>query len=227
MKWMKWGMGGAAALLAGAALTFAVLAVGGTASAEEGPSGMASRFADLLAQKLGISTDQLKSASTAARNQLADELLAAGTITQAQADRIKAADIGSVFAFRGGGPGGPGGRGMHSRIAVNVAEITAKLGNISVDTVRQELKQGKSFAQIAAERGVSRETLKNAVIAAEKAALQAKVANGALTQAQADQIAQNLSAHVDQMIDHTGGGHMDGAGRRGPHPSGTPPTGAQ
>jgi hypothetical protein len=206
MKWMKWGLGAAAALLAGGALTFAVLAIGGTASAQEGPGANGSRFVELLAQKLGISVDQLKTASTDARNQLVDELLAAGTITQAQADKMKSADIGAGFGFHIGGRGGPGAFGVRGvKLAVDVAQITADLSKISIDVVKQELQQGKSFAQIAAEHGSSRDALKSAVIAAHTKALQERVASGQITQAQADKMAAELSEHVDQLIDHTGG----------------------
>lgn len=223
MKWMKWGLGAGAALLAGGALTFAVLAIGGTASAQEGPGSNGPRFLELLAQKLGVSVDQLKAAGTDARNQLVDELLATGTITQAQADKIKSADIGAGFGFHMGGRGGPGAFGVRGvKLAVDVAQITADLSKISVDVVKQELQQGKSFAQIAAEHGSSRDALKSAVIAAHTKALQDRVNSGEITQAQADQIAQNLSERVDQLIDHTGGVHGPRGMKGGMGPATTP-----
>jgi uncharacterized protein YidB (DUF937 family) len=226
MKWIKWGFGAAGALLAGGALTFAVLATGGAASAEEGPGAMASRFVELLAQRLGISTEQLKAAGTEARNQLIDEMLAAGEITQAQADRMKSAEFGEGFGFHfHGGPG----KGV--RLAVDAVQTTATLTNLSVDAVRQELQQGKSLAQIAGEHGVSRDSLKAAIISELTASLQAKVASGEITQALADQMLARVSEHVDELIDRTGFGPT-GSGeqrgfRRGMGPGAAPNSGTQ
>ena len=206
MKGMKWGLGAAGAILAAGALILAVAAVAGTAQAEE--PGKVSRLQEILAQKLGISVDQLRTAETTARNQLADELLAAGKITQAQADKIKGSELGSGLArLRGAAHGG---RGM--KIAVNAVEVTAKVSNVTVETVKQELVQGKSLAQIAGEHGVGRDALKAAIAAAQKTALQEAVGAGKITQAHADQMTQKLSEHLDQLIDHTGGhsGTMDG-----------------
>ncbi len=219
MKWMKWGLGAAGALLAGGALTFAVLGVTGTAQAEEGGGGNASRFQELLAQQLGISLDQLKNAETNARNQYADELAAAGTITADQAAKIKAGDLGDVVRFfaHGGGPGGAA--GVRVRVEVNAVEVTAKASGIGVDVVRQELMQGKSLAQIAAEHGVSRDALKNAIAAAQKSALQDQVAKGTLTQLQADKISSELASHIDQIVDRAGG---QGAGMNRTRPAQRP-----
>lgn len=198
MKWLKVGLVAAGAVLAGATLTFAVLALGGTAQAQQGPGEKASRFLELLAQQLGIGTDQLKNAATNARNQLVDELVASGDLTQAQADKIKSSEqvfggfMGPPFHIRGG---------VHA--FVNVAEITANVSGISLETLKNEMQQGKSFAQIASEHGVSRDALKNAITNAQKTQLQNAVSNGKLTQQQADQISQNLAEHLDQMIDST------------------------
>jgi hypothetical protein len=204
MKWMKWGAAAAGAVLAGGALTFAVLATGGAASAEERPGGMASRFVELLAQRLGISVEELKDATTDARNQLIDGLLASGEITQAQADRMKSAEPGFGLGFHA--------PGVHARaigFAVNAVDITAELSNVSVETVRDGLEQGKSLAQIAGEHGVSRDALKAAIIDAHEAHLADKVASGDITQAQADRILEGLSEHIDQLIDRTGFGDRE------------------
>lgn len=207
MKWIRLGMGGAGALIAGAAVMFGVLAVSGSASAA-GPGETASRFATLLAQQLGVTTERLQEATTAARDQLLAEKVAAGELTQAQADAIKArtASLGS------GGPGGQGhgghGPGAHARgvkVMVNAVEVTAETTGLTVDAVRAQLQSGQSLAQIAAANGVSRDILKNAIITAQNAAIQTAIANGTLTQAQGAEISANLAEHVDQIIDRVGG----------------------
>src|SRR5687767_6015473 len=53
------------------------------------PGGVADRFVDRLAANLGISSDRLKAAIKDTGTQIVDEKLAAGEITQEQADRAK------------------------------------------------------------------------------------------------------------------------------------------
>jgi predicted DNA-binding protein (UPF0251 family) len=201
------GIGVVAAAAIAAVIGYAVISDRGTASADTA-GGTASRLEELLAQKLGISVEALQAAQKGARDQLADELLAAGTITQAQADRIKSSDVSSGFPRAFGFGGRPGGGLMKAE--VNVAQITADLSHIDLPTLRSELSQGKSLAQVADEHGVSRDTLKNAILDAEKSALSAQVAKGNITQAAADEAQQRFSDRVDALIDSTG--HVGGLG---------------
>jgi predicted DNA-binding protein (UPF0251 family) len=207
VKFSRLGIGVIAAAAIAAVIGYAVISGRGTASADT-PGGTASRLEELLAQKLGISVEALQAAQKGARDQLADELLAAGTITQAQADRIKSSDVNGgfprAFGFGGRAGGGP------MKAEVNVAQITADLSHIDLATLRSELSQGKSLAQVADEHGVSRDTLKNAILAAEKSALSAQVAKGNITQPAADDALQRFSDRVDALIDSTG--HVGGLG---------------
>jgi hypothetical protein len=57
----------------------------------------------MLAQQLGVSVDQLRSATREVRNQLIDQAVAAGRITKEQGDRLKQGP--------GMGPGNQQGRG--------------------------------------------------------------------------------------------------------------------
>jgi hypothetical protein len=201
MKWSHLGLGAIAAVLAGAGLTVGVMHFTGTAQADS-PGGAASRLQEILAQKLGVSVDTLTKAETDTKNQYADELAAAGTITQAQADKIKAAGVGNIL----GGIARFGAREgvREARVEVNIAQITASVSKIDNATLKSELGQGKSFATIAGEHGVSRDALKSAITSAEKTQLDAAVGKGTLTQVQADQAAQRLAANLDSLIDRTG-----------------------
>jgi len=203
MKWVRIGLAVAGAVLAGGAVTFAVLTSGGTAQAQgPGDQTTASRLQELLAQQLGISVDQLQTAETNAKNQLADELLAQGKITQQQHDRITNASLGSIF--------GALAKRFDDRAEaragafVDAAKVTANVSHVDVATVRSELAQGKSLAQIAEEHGVSRDALKAAITAALNQQLQAAVSSGKITQATADQVSQRFADHLDALIDHTG-----------------------
>jgi predicted DNA-binding protein (UPF0251 family) len=212
MKWVRIGLAVAGAVLAGGAVTFAVLTSGGAAQAQgPGDETTASRFQELLAQQLGISVDQLQTAATNAKNQLADELLAQGKITQQQHDRITSASLGGIF-------GALAKRfdvraGVRAGAFVDAAKVTADVSHVDVATVRSELEQGKSLAQIAEEHGVSRDALKAAITNALNQQLKAAVSSGKITQATADQVAQRFTNNLDALIDHTGvPGHH---GRRG------------
>jgi hypothetical protein len=220
MKWTRLGLGAVGALVAGGALTFAVLSHGGTASADS-PTGAVSRIQEILAQKLGISVDALTNAEKATRDQYADELVAAGKITQAQADKIKSSGLKGLL----GGIAHLGARRAAAgvKVEVDVARVTANVSHIDLATVKSELQSGKSFAQIASEHGVGRDALKQAITSTEKTQLQTAVTNGKLTQAQADNIAQRLAANLDSLIDRAGmGRHMNGLHRTMPHVTPTP-----
>lgn len=80
------------------------------------------------------------------------------------------------LAFRGRGPGGIGG-GM---------DEVARLLNMTVDQIWAERVLGKTIADLAKEKGVSTQTLIDALVASQKTMLDQVVTNGRLTQAQAD-----------------------------------------
>src|SRR4051812_41460904 len=96
MKVMRLGLGVFGVAVAAGVLMFGVLGFG-TAGAAPGPNpggpgGRGMHLGDMqaaLAAKLGISVDTLKAAETAARNQLIQDAVGAGKLTQAQADALK------------------------------------------------------------------------------------------------------------------------------------------
>lgn len=142
----------------------------------------ADRAADYLAKlaaNLGVSVDQLKAANLATQHQLIDEAVAAGRLTAEQAaqlkERLAQADgrhFGPVLPrvhrhHPGNAPGGPGGL----RIApANVLAPVSEFLGIDPQTLMSELRAGKSLAQIAQERGKTRDELK-AVLTAQFGAM--------------------------------------------------------
>ena len=85
------------------------------------------------------------------------------------------------------------------------------------------LQSGKTLAQIATEKGKTRDDLKAYLTSQEKTRLASAVTDGKLTQAQADQRLADLSSRLDEMIDRTGpAGGPRGMGPRGA--GGTPGT---
>lgn len=124
-----------------------------------------------------------------------------------------------------GGPGGWfGGRGMmgHGMWGGQIGgpawgdqttmDTVAQLLNMTQAQIAAERQAGKSLAQIAQEKGVSRDTLINTIVNAKVVVINQWVSDGRLTQAQADQMIQNIRTQVSQMVDRTDVGPANGRG---------------
>jgi hypothetical protein len=106
------------------------------------------------------------------------------------------------YGFRGGGPG-PGG---------DLQTASSYLG-ISVETLRSDLRSGKTLAQVAdATAGKDTAGLVAALFAAGKRHLEQEVSAGRLTRTQADQLASGLQARVQAQVDGSLGGRDHGFG---------------
>jgi hypothetical protein len=195
-----------AAVVAGLAV-----ATGGTALAASGSGGTGpSAFLDAVAIELGISSERLAEATKAAAVDEVDAQLKAGTITQAQAEamkeRIQSSDgVGLGFGPGFGGPhdghGGPGG---------HLDDAAAFLG-LTTDALVTQLQDGKTLGEVARAAGKSVDGLKAALLASERAELAEAVADGRLTQAQADEILAGADERLDDLI----AGTMPQHGHRG------------
>lgn len=179
-------------------------------------------YIDSLAQNLGITSDALKAAlKKTALDQVAAKL-ASGQITAAQATemtaRIEADAAAGRFGFgaggpRGGGPGGPGGhdgRGMRQDPAA-----LATFFGITVEQLRTEQQSGKTLAEIATAHGKTRDQLKAFLTTEAQTNLAQAVADGKMTQAEADQKLQEMTANLDARIDAKGGPGRPAGGPRG------------
>jgi len=110
------------------------------------------------------------------------------------------------------GPGGSGG---------SVLENVAKILKMDEDEVRSERRSGKSFADIAKEKGEDPEKLTEQVIEAKKTALQEKVKDGTITQEQADACIERMTERVKTRVESdacgpfgNGKGQGNGQGRQ-------------
>jgi hypothetical protein len=194
MKW-GWGAFGVAAVAGTVVLGAAV--VGGVAQAQE-PSDEKPAWRELyqeaLAAELGISVDELQAAQEAARTQMIDDALASGRITEAQAERLRNAEPGDLRR----------GFGMRVRHAIgNAFQTAAEILGLTTEEVRAGLAEGKSLNDLAAEQGVS--NLEAQLVAQLTADIQAKLADGTITQEQADRMQENLAERVGNLVDHEGG----------------------
>ena len=113
-------------------------------------------------------------------------------------------------------PGGP----VHGPFGG--ATITTYLG-ITAAELRTQLEAGKTLGQIATAEGKTVSGLEDAIVSDAKTHLDADVADGKLTAAQADTKLANLKGHVSDMVNSTG---PPAGGDRGPGGPGfgPPPT---
>jgi polyhydroxyalkanoate synthesis regulator phasin len=163
-------------------------------------------FLNRLADQLGISADDLTQAMTQVASDMLDQAVADGKLTQDEADAIRARiEAGDVpFFFGRGHHGGPGHGFRHGfMIGVTLDKIATFLG-INVSDITDALRNDQSLAQIAEAHGKSRDELKTFILDETKARLDEKVADGGLTQQEADDKLQEISDRVDNLIDRTG-----------------------
>ncbi|MWC31282.1 hypothetical protein [Paenibacillus sp. MMS18-CY102] len=154
-----------------------------------------------------------------------DARLADGKLTQAKYDEQSAklaehataivnGEKGAGFAGERGGKGGHG--GFHAPFA---NETVAKALGLTADELKTELQGGKSLADIAKAKSVDAAVVTKAVEAVLKEKLDARLANGKLTQAQYDEQAAKLAEHAAAIVNGEKGAGFGGGvhgGKGGP-----------
>lgn len=156
-------------------------------------------FLDKLATELNISRDQLDQALKNVSNDMVDEALADGRITEDEAARIRDAIANGKVPFFGM-------RGFHRGFGVpllHFGDLADFLGVQPADIV-SGLKDGQSLTQIAEAHGKSRDELKTFLTDKVNAAVDQAVQNGRITEDRAAEIRDNASTRIDQLIDHEG-----------------------
>lgn len=190
-------------LTAGLALTAGLL--GGAAGTAAVGSGAASAVTATSAAAVSDRVSEIKDALSG--------LVTDGTLTQKQADEVAEtlddADLGRGF---GHGPGhghghGPGGFGDPSELA--------DILGVTTEELRTALEDGKTLAQVAEAEGIARTALIDKLVAAADDDLEEAVADGRLTEAQAAEIRERLTARITERVDRA---PNDGRGLRGRHP---------
>jgi hypothetical protein len=95
------------------------------------------------------------------------------------------------------------GNGPQNR-AYNLLQIAASVLGIQQSSVMDSLKSGKSLAQIASEQGLSEDDFLQKLNVGVNTAIDAKVADGTLTQDEADSQKSTITAQLKQQIETTG-----------------------
>ena len=216
LRMMKWGLG---AIGVGVAGLIAVTALGlGGASAQtpspadaDGPG----RYAELLAEELGISVEELNEARLNARNAAIDEAVDAGKLTEEQGEELKSRELGEGLRKHFGDR--PGGKVM--KAVMNVFQSAAEIVGVPVEELRERIAGGESLVEIAQSKGISEADLKADLVEKLTADVNAAVANGTMTQERANQVLENIDEIVERAIDHEGGapgGRFQETRRMGP-----------
>jgi hypothetical protein len=140
-------------------------------------------------------------------------LVAKGTITQAQADAIKAA-FAAAAPVRGADKPNKGIGPMDADRVALEALISKTIG-VDSATVRTRLAAGESLGAIA---GAKKAELITVLVAEETKRIDAAVTAGKLTAAEATTLKAGLTAHITAEVDQVGGKRgpgMDGPGKGG------------
>jgi len=121
---------------------------------------------------------------------------------------------GTNFAGPGGrgGPGGP-----RAMITNDIAAAATYIGTTEAD-LRTKLQAGQTLAQIATAAGKTRDGLIAAMVADGNAKIDAALAAGTITAAQATEKKASLTAHVTAEVDQTRPAGLPGGPGRGPRP---------
>jgi hypothetical protein len=213
-----------------AGLAIAVVAAGSAVAATklDSPGVRSQAIISDAAGRLHVTPAALSAALKKALDDQVDAAVAAGRLTKAEGDALKARiDAGQVpflggFGYRfGAGPRFGFGlrherRGMFvpGMFGAGLRVVTSYLG-ITPAQLRTELASGKSLAQIAKDHGKTADGLVKALSAAAKTRLDRAVKAKRLSSAQEQAILNRLQTFLQSLVNHTLPGPML---RMTPHP---------
>jgi polyhydroxyalkanoate synthesis regulator phasin len=191
--------------IAGGGLVVAtfVFLVTGTAFAQSDTAATSLRqsFIERLAEKLGVTTDELTNAAESAANEIIDEAVERGDLTEEQGNRVRAR-IASDLPFFGLGHGHGGGFGDCGPLGVRFSldTIAGTLG-MSIEDLRSELRDGTPLTDIIAAQGSTVDEVVDALVADAESRLDQAVTDGQLTREQADEVLAGLSDRLTEMFE--------------------------
>lgn len=199
-------------LITAVALVALVGALGAVAvSAQSGGTSSvtpADTLVSKVAQKLGISEDQLKTAFKDSEKEMVDDAVTNGRLTDTQGNKIKE----RIDAAPGLGLGIP--HFLHERVRHfakgEVVDAAATTLNMDKQALVGQLRGGQSLLQVAQSKGVSEAKFKADLLANIKSNLDARVQSNDLTQDQADKIYQAIQKNIDDIVNATPDGGPSG-----------------
>jgi hypothetical protein len=191
-------MTGKRRLAAGAAAVLVVAGGGAAVAATQfgSPKEESQAVVADAAKQLGIEPSKLSAALKKALENRVDAAVAAGRLTKAQGEALKARiESDELPLFPTGRPHGFGFR----HHGPNLDAAATYLGLTEAE-LRSELESGKTLAQIATAHGKTVDGLVGAILNAAKEKLDAAVAAGRLTRAEADSMLAGLKERVTDFV---------------------------
>jgi len=173
-------------------------------------------FLGRVADKLGIGEDELRSAMTEAEQEVIDERVAEGKLTAEQGEALKERiENGDLLAPLRGKLAGQRGRfcdGVFDCIRDRVRaqdgrlpmEAAATVLDMEPEELLSELQEGKTLAEVA-EESMSVDEFTAAMLAQVRQELDALVAEGKLTQEQADANFERVEENIDRIVNAQAG----------------------
>lgn len=189
-------------LLVGGVALLAAGSAGGAYAATQSGSNPRQVFLNDVAKRLNVTPSRLRSAVRGAMLDRLNAAVKAGTLTQAQADRIKRRIEQGGGLPLGPMPGPmwrhefrPGGPARHALLPT----AASYLGLAPAQLVA-ELRSGKSLAQVAQAQNKSVSGLEQTLMTAAKARLAHLVSLGVLTKAQEQRRLNRLSDRIARLV---------------------------
>ena len=160
--------------------------------------GLCARFLEGVASHLDATVEEVEGAFKATKLDMLDEAVEAGKIDPEKAEQIaERIEEGSPCWHPHPRQQQQGPR-LLKKLVIHAAAET--LGMTPPELVG-ELRECKSLVQVAAEQGVEREVLKSGILNEAAERLEQAVANGRITQEQADRVLQGLTDRIDDIVD--------------------------
>ena len=174
----------------------------------------------MVAEKLGVSEEQLETAIQEVQLETIDEAVAEGRITEEQATKLRERTEDGVHLF----PKRP----HHHRGVGQIAESAAQVLGMEKSVLVEQLKEGSSLAEVAATQGMSVEEFTTALLSQTQTQIDQMVQDGKLTVERAEQLSQGIEENIDRIVNgqhqpgpHRGGRHQLGEGTGVPSPTST------
>jgi hypothetical protein len=204
-----------------AALAVVAFAGGAYAATQSSTPNTRQAFLNDVAKRLGVTPQQLTAALNGATTDQLQAAVKAGRLTQAQANALEqrlkqngnapALPFGYGFGPHFARPGGPGGFGgglaapfVGPLAGIGGLPAAASYLGLSDAQLLQQVKSGKSLAQIATSKGKTVSGLEQAMTSAMKTRLDKLEANKVITSAQEQQILNRFSASVSKIVNQKG-----------------------
>ncbi len=190
------------------ALAVAAFAGGAYAATQDPAAATRQAFLNDVAKRLNVSPAQLTAALRAAFDDQLQAAVAAGKLTQSQANAIKQRVQNGAMPPLGGLGFGYGGGPAPGRPPAGGGQLAAAAGYLGLTRQQliDQLSGGKTLAQVAKARGKSVSGLESALSAAVRSRLQKAVSAKQITSAQEQQILSRLSQRIAQEVNGTGPG---------------------